>query len=212
MKNKHALFCFIGLLFFNACYGQVSKLGEQEMNLCCIQLDSLQSVVAQLQHQNDSMRQLLLPVVSKNEQKLLLNLLGKKQFAIISNPDSVKIFAIDGFPAEKPSKGADEIEEYKIKQVGGTLTNKQVQYLKKVLLNPRNYEGPKTSCIFSPGVALQFVKNKEIVHVLICFTCDEWAFFYKGKTVHYPSKKARQDLLQFIKPYFKTISEIQNLK
>jgi hypothetical protein len=212
MKNKHALLSIIGLLFLSACCGQVPKLGEQAMNSCCTQLDSLTAIVSRLQQQNDSMRQLILPVVSKNEQKLMMNRLGKKQYAILSNPDSIKIFAIDGFPAEKPTKGADEIEEYKIKQMGGILSNKQEPTLKKILLNPRNYEGPKTSCIFSPGVALQFVKNKEIVHVLICFTCDEWAFFYKGKTVHYPSKKARQELLQFIKPYFKTISEIQNLK
>ncbi len=168
--------------------------------------------VKRLQAENDSLRKLLnlpksLPVIAEENA-----LLGKDFSALIKQADSIFAYTVAPFVSELPTNAKDEIQKHKITARAGKICPADRKQLVAILMDKHNFEGPISSCVFVPGVAFELYAKEKVVQVLVCFSCDEWAFFLDGKKVQLSSYNARKDLLALVKPLFSKDAKIQALQ
>lgn len=121
--------------------------------------------------------------------------LGEKGASILRSPTKVEIFRI------KPRRQKDaknQIGGYPITATANEPGKEVVSKWSALLLDKSSYVNASRQdgemgklCGFSPGVALRFWKDKEVVEVLLCYGCDEIRFLTRdaeGKPVD-PGRK-----------------------
>ena len=138
--------------------------------------------------------------------------LGERVVSILMKTTRIEALRVDPKAQQEWSKGP-------AKEVDTDSTAKLVA----VLLNEDTYRWEGDSpiglrCIFEPGVAYRFWKDKEVVSVLVCFKCSEVKFVSdnpedKGDPFRRAIyAKLRPEIVQLTKQAFPNDKDIQALK
>jgi hypothetical protein len=146
----------------------------------------------------------------------VVELLGYETTKFLANADQVALYTID-FNRDSVTNvlSNTHILGYKILSKADKLPNTALSKLSHTILNPASYlwDGFNKSCVFTPYIAAVFnnSKSKDKMVALFCFSCDEWEFHFKNKTVKEDSDLARRQLLYQFKGAFKDNKTIQSL-
>ena len=65
---------------------------------------------------------------------------------------------------------------YKVLERPVTLDAATMRQVRGRVMGTRSYLGGPMACMFQPGLALRFQKNRESVQMLVCFLCREVLF------------------------------------
>ena len=108
----------------------------------------------------------------------VMQFLGNEIVDIIKNPEVVESYKIK---IKKENSGT-RIAGYPVVAQGPALTAQQIDQIRSVLLDRNTYMFDYVKkCLFLPEYALKFRKGAGEVVVLLCFSCEELTFVYKGK-------------------------------
>ena len=128
--------------------------------------------------------------------------LGEEVVNTIRTPDRVASIRIDGGLDERGKPG-EKVADFPIIANGPDLTADQVRELQSLIFDATNYEFDSAKgCEFMPGVVFRFEKGSDLVDVLLCFSCDEWAFLRNGNWKIEDNDRARSRLLALAKAAF----------
>ena len=151
--------------------------------------------------------------------------LNEKQKNIIFHPETVMAYRLESMkmtPVSMQMNSAwthsymstgdpQEFGSFREAHEGFRLNDSQISILTGAISDTGAYHSTlQTDCPFRPGVGLQFIKGGEIVKVLFCFSCDEWAFEQGDQRLVYADMgNNRKKLLELAKNLFPHNREIQ---
>lgn len=140
--------------------------------------------------------------------------LGPQRVAALTRADRVETLRL------KPWAGGAGVDGdfygHRIIGAGPALSPAQIDDVRRLVFDAGSYvwESAK-GCEFEPGVALRFYggdPNLKPVDVLLCFSCDEWAFHNHGAEASEDFDPIRPALLALVKALFPDDPVIQGLK
>lgn len=147
----------------------------------------------------------------------IVDLFGVQATSFLANANQLELFIIKSIP-DSTKKGISKthILGYEIIEQKDSISNKSLESLKFITLNPSSYywDGYAKSCVFSPYIAAVYSnsKSKDKFVTLFCFSCDEWKSEFNGKVIKRDLELPKKQLLQIFKNIFKENQTIQTLK
>jgi hypothetical protein len=145
----------------------------------------------------------VLALGSCSSRRDVVSFLGPERTAIIEGATHVESYRIDGIPLRDHEADGESIGGFPVLAKGPDLTAEQVRRVRELILDPANWNFRSGKlCVFSPGVALRFRTADDVMDALLCFSCDEWGFDYRGARVVEDSDPARPPLLALAKGLF----------
>ncbi len=122
--------------------------------------------------------------------------LGPEITGILERAGRVETLRIDG-SLEARESGAAKVGDYPILSTGPQLNRAQSDRLRELLFDGANWQfNLAKGCEFMPGVDFRFVAGAEQVDVLLCFSCDKWAFLHGDRFLVEDNDRARGALLR----------------
>lgn len=132
----------------------------------------------------------------------------------LSKATTCEAYRIDGYARGAKADNPKNLYGFPIISGPTPIDDASKATLSKVLTDPNSYLWDVAKgCEFLPGVALRLADDKMQVDVLICFSCDEFAFYLNGKHVgHEDFDPRRADLLRIAKKLFPQDDKMMSLK
>ena len=123
-------------------------------------------------------------------------------------------FRIDGIAARADLPQGNGLQGYPILAGPVPLDAATAAELAAILLDDDTYDWDRAKgCEFAPGVAIRASRDTTSVDVLLCFSCDEVAFYVNGTKRGTEDTDARRaDLVQIAKRLFPDDPKISALK
>ena len=111
-------------------------------------------------------------------------ILGRRLTDVLINAKSVNVYSL--YPKENINSDDYELDAHFVrKEKLGTLSKEQAIVLKYTLIsNGANYHNDSTFIVMSPYcpvIEFEFVKKKEVAHLIISFSDFSWAIKYDDK-------------------------------
>jgi len=139
---------------------------------------------------------------------------GADRLQTLLYPDRVESFLVSKIGESGSPVVSQSGSDYEIASRGPDLSTKQIEHVRPLFTDMRGYEELQRiehkkyfpnrhkvwsrGCGWTPGVVLRFYREDASVGVVLCFTCNEWAFEADGQRYQYAnfSENTKTDGLQ----------------
>lgn len=128
--------------------------------------------------------------------------LGPEIVDILETAERVESLRIDDGTGEF-GPGVPRVSHYAVIATGPDLSAAQTERLRSLIFDGSNWDFHMAkACEFMPGVDFRVHSAGRQVDVLLCFSCDEWAFWHGDKMRYEDNDRARRSLLHLAREAF----------
>ena len=133
--------------------------------------------------------------------------------AILSNPDTLLLFRLNSMNFSPMMMAPLELHGQRVSNSMGALSDELKELVIQTFPHQKEFRTTiQTDCPFKPGVGLKFMQGKESLAILLCYSCEEWAFQRNGRMVYADLGGDKAALINFALKAFPYDEEIQQLK
>lgn len=144
----------------------------------------------------------------------VMRLLGKDRAGAVSRAWRAQSYRLEAYAGGEGVDG--DLHGHKVTAAGPELSKAQLEQLRRLIFDASSYDfRSEKACEFVPGVAIRlYAKNPELqpIDLLLCFSCDEWAFANIGDTVSEDFDPVQPQLLALCQALFPADAALSRLK
>ena len=155
---------------------------------------------------------LLLFAACSTPSKEVEEFLGPQIVDILQSAERVEALRVDDGTGDLPP-GVPRAADYAIIKTGPDLTPAQTERLRALIFDGGNWDFEMAkACEFMPGVDFRVHSAGRRLDILLCFSCDEWAFWHGERMRYEDNDPARSALLRLAREAFPDDPALAELK